>query len=123
MSLVWLYHLSSHPELAAPRVGDEFVLRPGPQGAEGSGVYFSAGTHVPTSTAEGSRGKPVAMVEIVAESPAGWWRTKPGLAKKFHRPITWHSAGKSLRCRVDRVGAGLLDGVSIPVATCSWRFA
>jgi hypothetical protein len=116
----YLYHRSSWPALGAAAVGDAFVLHPGIQGAEGSGVYFSEGVPVVASTAEGvgRAGSESAIVRVEVGSPAGWWRTKAGLAKKFGRPRTWHSDGKSLRIVVRDVSS--LDGV--PLLTCDWSW-
>jgi hypothetical protein len=101
---VELFHRSSWSALADGQVGSEFVLHPGMQGAEGAGVYFSEGVPPPASTAEGvaRAGGQSAIVCIEVDSPAGWWRTKSALYKKFGRPRTWHSSGKSIHLTIRR---------------------
>lgn len=95
-----LYHVTGWERLANIGVGETFTLHPGTQGAEGKGVYFSESAPR-ISAAEGCRGNPTAIVEIEApRASARWWRTKPGIARKFGRPITWHSAGRSVHLRV-----------------------
>ncbi len=91
-----LFHITSWTGVIA---GDTFVLRPGPQGAEGQGVYWSEDHPRPTA-AEGATG-PDRFTIIAVEYPAtGWWRTKAGIARKHNRPITRHSQGKCCECRV-----------------------
>lgn len=109
-----LYHVSGWSDLAAKTSGDTFVLVPGPQHAEGAGVYFAEGA-VRVTAAEGCRGTPAAIVELAVDSPRGWWRTKPALARKHGRAITWHSQGANVACRVTAVSD--LDGV--PVLHCT----
>lgn len=95
-----LYHASNWELLAEAKVGQEFTLLPGPQGAEGRGVYFAEGLPRP-SAADGLRGEaPQAIVAITAPDETGWWRTKAGIARKFGRPRSWHSDGKAVTCRV-----------------------
>lgn len=119
-----LFHISSYVELKAARVGDEFVLVPGPQGAEGPGVYFSEAMPRSESAAEGTHAKGVAAVlAIDVFSSWGWWRMKPAIARKFGRPRTWHTDGKSLRVRVQERGEiDLGDGVPVRLLVCSWAF-
>jgi hypothetical protein len=116
--MISLFHVSGWALLATATIGIEFVLVPGPQHAEGPGVYFSEGSPVPSSTAEGSHDGVAAIVHLATESHAGWWRTKSSLARKFGRARTWHSDSKSIRCVVRRVdvvnGSRLLD--------CEWSF-
>lgn len=96
-----LYHVSGWELLATAGVGDVFTLKPGPQGAEGSGVYFSEAAPVAATTAEGTHRCGIAAIVVIeVESASGWWRTKASLAKKFGRPRTWHSAGKNVECKV-----------------------
>lgn len=96
-----LYHVSGWGLLATAGIGDVFTLKPGPQGAEGQGVYFSEGAPVSATTAEGTHKSGIAAIVIIkVQSAAGWWRTKASLAKKFGRPRTWHSAGKNVECKV-----------------------
>lgn len=60
--VIRLFHVSGFSELADKGVGDSIVLTPGPQGAEGKGVYFSE--NVPRfEAAEGAR-KGVAAVIV-----------------------------------------------------------
>lgn len=97
-----LYHASSWGLLAGASTGQEFALVPGPQGAEGRGVYFAEGLPRP-SAADGLRGEsPQAIVAIQVADATGWWRTKAGIARKFGRPRSWHSDGKSVACRIVR---------------------
>jgi hypothetical protein len=109
-----LYHVSSSPDCASVQPGDIFYLDPGPQGAEGRGVYFSE-ERPRFSAAEGSRRKGVACIVVIdVDSSVGWWRTKTGIAKKYNRPRTWHTKGKSLRLTVmSKKGNELF---------CSWIF-
>lgn len=96
-----LYHVSGWALLATVGIGDVFTLKPGQQGAEGNGVYFSEGAPVPATTAEGTHRCGIAAIVVIeVESASGWWRTKASLAKKFGRPRTWHSTGKNVECRV-----------------------
>lgn len=118
-TLTSLFHVSGWQHLATLRVGDSFTLIPGPQHAEGVGVYFSESAPVPTSTAEGARTGVSAVVQITTSSSVGWWRTKASLARKFGRPRTWHSDGKQVLCRV--VAVSFVD--RIPQLTCEHTFA
>ena len=112
-----LHHVSGWSDLAAASVGDSFVLVPGPQHAEGPGVYFSA--DVPRFTAaEGAVKGVAAVVRIDTPSAIGWWRTKAGIARKFGRAITWHSLGRSVRCFV--CALSIVDGVRY--LDCDWQF-
>ena len=100
-----LYHITGWRDLAKKDPGDTFTLKPGQQHAEGPGVYFSQDVPVKVTTAEGTaQSGAAAVVETEASSAAGWWRTKPSIARKFNRPITWHTDGKSLSCEVQDVG-------------------
>lgn len=118
-----LYHISGWEELSSLTPGSRFILKPGSQSVEGKGVYFSADKPVPISTAEGSKGIPAAVVKIYVSNSRGWWRTKPGLAKKFGRQITWHSDGKEVACTVKDVNHTMIAGKEIPVLSCDWSFA
>ena len=117
-----LYHISNWDGVAHATVGDQFVLQPGPQGAEGPGVYFSQDTPVRVTTAEGTQrtfGTPT-VVKVYVDSATGWWRTKPATARKFNRPITWHTAGKSLRCTVLAQGSTFVAGAgTLPMLECA----
>lgn len=118
--MVDLYHVSTWPLLASLGPGAEFTLHPGPQGAEGRGVYFAEGCpRLSAADAVAAGNPPVAIVHIRAAGPEGWWRTKAGLARKFGRPRTWHSDGKSVRCRVIAVGEG--EG-NLPLLHCEWSW-
>jgi hypothetical protein len=109
-----LYHVSS-----LRWAGEETItLRPGPQGAEGVGVYFSEG-EPRFSAAEGARQGTGAIFLIEVVSATGWWRTKPGIARKHNRPRTWHSAGKSVTISGLHM-AGTIE--STPVITGEGRF-
>lgn len=102
-------------------------MKPGSQHAEGPGVYFSQDVPVKVTTAEGtSQSGASAVIETEASSPSGWWRTKPNLARKFNRPITWHTDGKNLSCEVQSVGSVSVGGTgSLPLlkSDCSFSAA
>ena len=109
-----LYHISGWGELSDAEVGDTFTLKPRRQNAEGLGVYFSEGAPVKVTTAEGTaQSGATAVVETGVSGTAGWWRTKPSIARKFNRPITWHTDGKSLSCKVESVGTIPVSGTGI----------
>lgn len=108
-----LYHISGWRDIPK-NPGDSFILHPGAQGAEGKGVYFSENTPRP-SAAEGAVKGVSAIVVIIAETKKDWWRTKSSVAKKYNRPRTWHSDGKSILCQVQRVENNNLF--------CSWEWA
>jgi len=114
---VKIYHASAWRALAEARVGDEFVLHPGPQGAEGRGVYFSEGAPRPSASDSCYLAGVAAIVALEVTSPEGWWRGKAGLARKFGRPRTWHTDGKSIRVRVYAVERG-----DYPLLRCEWRW-
>jgi len=99
-----LYHVSSWEPLSAASVGDTFVLKPGPQGAEGPGVYFSE--REPRFTAaEGAQRDGIFAVVVIPQPlhPRDWYRTKGSVVRKFGRPRTWHSKGKNVRCTVESI--------------------
>ena len=99
-----LYHISTHPALKGARVGDMLELRPGLHCAEGVGVYFSEGHPVVETTAEGTRNKPVTGIVVVEpDAPANWWRSKAAKARKFGKPRTWHTAGKSMALKINAI--------------------
>ena len=108
-----LYHISGWKEIDL-KIGYSFILRPGPQCAEGKGVYFSENTPR-LSAAEGAKKGVSAIIEITAETKKGWWRSKSSVTKKYGRPRTWHSAGKNIFCTIENV-----QGKNI---TCSWEWA
>jgi hypothetical protein len=95
-----LYHVSSHPTLVGIQVGDTFILEPGPQHAEGPGVYFSEAFPRLTAAEGANRRGRTGVVQIRADSAQGWWRTKNAAVRRFKRPRTWHTDGKSLRLEV-----------------------
>lgn len=86
-----LYHVSSLHWSGET----EITLRPGSQGAEGAGVYFSEG-EPRFSAAEGSRQGIGAIFMIRPVSSKGWWRSKGSAFKKHGRPRTWHTLGTSI---------------------------
>lgn len=95
--------------------GTEFQLDPGTQCAEGQGVYFSEGTPCHPSTAEGTFNEGQTGIIVIESGPASfWWRSKGTKAKKFGKPRTWHSNGKSLACKVQDIQGQYIY--------CSWNF-
>lgn len=112
-----LFHASGWSDLASLSIGASFTLRPGPQGAEGSGVYFAEG-EARLTAAEGCGGNPAAVVRIDVTDPTGWWRTKAALARRHGRARTWHSSGRDVVCRVLEVLPG-----ATPVLRCDWRLS
>lgn len=107
-----LFHRSSSPDLLEASVGDLFTLKPGPQGAEGKGVYFSEDTPVRPTTAEGTRGgKQTAIVEMDVDGVRGWWTSKGIKSTKFGKPRTWHTDNKDLQVRV--IGKYELEGEKV----------
>ena len=109
-----LFHVSGWSKLQSVSAGDTFKLIPGPQGAEGSGVYFSEG--VPRiSAAEGAGNGVMGIICINRPtSPKGWYRTKNSVCRKFGRPRTWHSAGKDVELIVNS-----FSGKIIKIINCS----
>ena len=79
----FIYHVSGWPQLSKLKIGDSFVLNPGPQGAEGKGVYFSE-DYPRLTAAEGAKGNPSAIIAVPKPlSKKEWFTTKPGLAKRY----------------------------------------
>lgn len=112
-----LFHVSGFAELATKEVGDRIVLVPGPQGAEGSGVYFSE--RVPRfEAAEGAQKGVSAVVVIEADSSKGWWRSKGYVMRKFGRPRTWHSDEKQVALEVSKTE--MVDGIKY--LYCDWKW-
>jgi hypothetical protein len=111
-----LYHVSSMPALASISVGDSFTLKPGPQGAEGQGVYFSEGAPRFTA-AEGTQRTGVSAVVVIPQplNVKDWYRTKGIVVRKYGRPRTWHSKGRNVRCVVEDIR--VKDG--LPFLFCS----
>jgi len=96
-----LYHWSNSKELAQLSPGDIFILNPGPQGAEGPGVYFST-KPVRVSTAEGvgrsDIEKPILVTAYFENiNTKQWWRSKGRKTVKFNKPQTWHSNNASVK--------------------------
>jgi hypothetical protein len=115
-----IYHASAWRGFSALTPGAEVVLLPGPQGAEGAGVYFAEEIRVSASDSCYLAGGAMAVFAIQAEeSDSAWWRTKKGLAKKFGKPRTWHTAGRKIALRVLKVHS--YEG--IPLYECTWAFA
>jgi hypothetical protein len=93
----YLYHRSNLDKLSSVKNGDKFVLQPGPQGAEGKGVYFSQDKTVRETTAEGTARKPqTAVVVIKTPSRDGWYVSKTGKTIKYGKPRTWHTENKTI---------------------------
>ena len=112
-----------HVAAIAPE-GDAVTLVPGPQGAEGVGVYWAEGRPRMTA-AEGARRHGGATAIYVIERPEqgvrDWWRTKGARYKKRGRPRTWHTRGKAIRLTgLRRVGE--YAGVPVYLAR-SWEWA
>jgi len=116
-----LYHRATVPGLQEKNPGDSFILKPGMQGAEGIGVYFSEGTPVKSSTAEGIAriGGQTGIIRIEVKSPSGWWRSKGAKSRKFGKPRTWHSDGKSLKLTIKDIGSYEGD----LLLNCDWEFS
>ena len=109
-----LYHITAWENIPK-EVGAEFILVPGPQCAEGTGVFFSEGKPRPEAADGTYMGSCSALVQITASGREGWWKTKNSICRKFGRPRTYHSRGKSIKCRIlDRQGWGKL--------ICSWEW-
>jgi hypothetical protein len=110
-----LYHVSTWPLLANVQPGDQFVLVPGKNNAEGIGVYFAeAQERVSAADAVHAGGQHTATVIISTENSVGWWRSKKSSLKKRGRARTWHSAQKAITCQVISIKEKELR--------CSWKF-
>lgn len=95
-----LYHVSTHPGLEQTEIGDEFVLEPGSQGAEGEGVYFSEQEEIRAADAL-QRGKKHTATIVIESGPVkNWYRSKRANLRKKNRPRTWHTKGKKMSCKV-----------------------
>ena len=116
-----LYHRSSMPELKSIGVGETFTLTPGPQGAEGRGVYFSQSQPVRPTTAEGTRALGQTAI-IVMQRPAkdGWFVSKLGKTKKFGKPQTWHTDNKEISFKVTKVTEVNGERIIDVVPTSDW---
>ena len=116
-----LYHVTGWDEVKTLEPGDALTLKPGTQNAQGEGVYFSE--NLPRYTAaEGAKGNPKAVVEIVAENTEGWYRSKEAFAKKYNKPRTWHTKGKDIRLIVIAKMDIEEDGYKGTLIHCDWRF-
>ncbi len=112
-----LFHISGWEELKEKEIGGIFTLHPGPQGAEGKGVYFSE-KQPRFSAAEGAREKHFTVVVIETNPSKDWWKSKSYVERKFQRPRTWHSEGKSLECRIEEIK--IIEGVRY--LFCKWKW-
>jgi hypothetical protein len=113
-----LYHVSGWDLLSTIKEGETFTLLPGPQGAEGKGVYFSEEEPRPTA-AEGAQNRITAVVVVFAGSK-GWWLSKSAKARKFEKPRTWHTQGKSLTCQAQQINQFLIGDQVVPHIICTW---
>ena len=114
-----LFHVTAWSELLSKQVNDSFVLNPGPQGAEGKGVYFSQ-TYPRFTAAEGANlngKKPAAVIVIEAKKSDDWWTSK-GSVKKYGRPKTWHSKDKSMVFQIKSIKD--VDGLRY--LECDWQW-
>jgi len=110
-----LFHASSWGHLTTLAEGDEFTLNPGPQSAEGSGVYFSEGSErASASDSVYESGRHAATIVLEAECATGWWRSKRSALKKKNRTRTWHSSCKAVKCQVLEIKGHLVY--------CQWSF-
>jgi len=115
-----IFHISAWEELAGKKVDDVFTLNPGPQHAEGSGVYFSE-NDPRFSAAEGvarAGNKIAGVIVLEVESPQAWYISKNFVVKKFNRPRTWHTENKSIKCKVKDMQ--IRDGIKY--LFCDWEF-
>lgn len=115
-----LYHVSSFKDLENATVGDTFTLAPGPQGAEGKGVYFSQDKPRPSAAEGTAKSGITGVVVIETDSKQGWWRSKLHFVKKFNRPRTWHSDKKNIILTVKEVRKE--EGLTYPFIVCNWEF-
>ena len=109
-----LFHCSAWKLLADAEIGQEYTLIPGRQCAEGLGVYFSEGKPRPQSSDSCVLSGMTAIIAIEVSDEEGWWISKLGKSKKFGKPRTWHSEGKSVSIRVDKIEDGVIH--------CFWRW-
>ncbi len=112
-----LYHISGWQHLKSVQVGETFLLRPGTQNAEGLGVYFSEGAPRAQSCAEGTREHGVSGVVVIdaALNDTSWYRSKGAKARKTGKARTWHTNGKNIECRVEKIEDKILH--------CVWQLA
>lgn len=114
-----LYHVSGNQDLHNKSIGDSFTLNPGPQGAEGPGVYFSESQprFLAAEGANRTNGAPT-VITIQPDSKKGWWRSKNAHVKKYNRPKTWHSLNKSIEFTI----ADINEMNGIRYLHCDWQF-
>ncbi len=115
-----LYHVSNFEELKNVKAGDTFLLNPGQQNAEGLGVYFSQDKPRHTAAEGAGRTGIMGVVVIKAEPSKEWWRSKGSTIKKFNRPRTWHTYGKSIILTVEKIHND--PDSQYPTLECSWEF-
>ena len=97
-----LCHCSSHPFNA--KEGDEIILIPGRQNAQGVGVYLSE--DVPDERASDScyeAGGSKTVFFLEAETNKQWWKSKGSADVRKGRPRTWHTNGHDLIVTVHKV--------------------
>lgn len=104
-----LCHASAHEFRA--QVGQEIVLRPGTQNAQGVGVYFAEG--VPdvraSDSCEAHGVKTIFHVDFqCATRNSDWFQSKGCRDRAKSRPRTWHSNGRQVRIVVTAV-----DGIHV----------
>jgi len=95
----YLYHVTTHPGAASVAVGDVLRLDPGPQGAEGKGVYFSEGkVRVQAADAVQTGGKTITAIIAIRqpEQKGVWYRAKNSAKSARKGARTWHTNGHSL---------------------------
>jgi len=116
-----LYHVTGWDEIKDLEPGDAFTLKVGEHNAQGEGVYFSE--TVPRLTAaEGAKGNPKAIIEIVAQDVAGWYRSKNAFVSKYRKPRTWHTEGKDVHLVVLARNNIDFSGQVTPMLNCAWRW-
>ena len=106
-----LYHVTGHRPFAFLKVGDVVTLIPGPQCAEGIGVYFSEGSPRPSAADGAIQNGPQATFAIDIEDDGLWWKTKAWRSRKLGKPRTWHTNGRAITLEILHVDDG-------PLYTC-----
>ena len=108
--MIKLYHATSFP--FNPKEGEEIILYPGTQNAQGIGVYFSEGEpDVRASDSVHLNGLAFIFVVDFDKSERKsdlWYRSKRSNDKRKGRPRTWHSKGRPVKITVNSV-----DGIFI----------
>lgn len=114
-----LYHVTGWELPANLEVGDCFVLNPGTQNSQGEGVYFSE--EMPRFTAaEGSKGKPTAIIHINGgQRGEGWFVSKSAFAKKYLKPKTHHTNGHKIELTIERREDNYQAGT--PMLHCAYK--